>query len=242
MSELENRLRDAMQDESAEISARPDLADDMVVRGMTVRRRRRAAGGIAALALVAAVLPLWKAIDTSADPTPPAVSPPVVTPAPSTPSTLGPSGRLPSWSTGAVEVDHLPRTQARLVGVRVGQHAGYDRLVIDLGGQLPGYQVQTVARLVHDGSGRRLALPGAALLEVRLQPAVAHDVDARPTFAPTRQLLSLPALRGYALAGDVEGVVTLGISLTHQSTFRVFELSSPSRLVIDVRHEDPSHR
>jgi hypothetical protein len=45
-----------------------------------------------------------------------------------------------------------------------------------------------------------------------------------------------PNLRQVKNAGDFEGVVTLGLGLRHKTGFRVFRLSSPRRLVVDVLH------
>jgi hypothetical protein len=46
----------------------------------------------------------------------------------------------------------------------------------------------------------------------------------------------MPSLRGVAFTGDFEGVVSFGLSLSHRAPFRVFTLSAPSRIVIDLRH------
>ena len=124
--------------------------------------------------------------------------------------------------------------QVRLDDVRVGQHtgAGFDRVVFDLAG-VPGYHVQRVRQVFQDGSGDPLALRGAAFLTVRLDPAVAHDAQGRPT-APLRIVRSFTQLKEVRLAGDFEGVVTYGIGVAAQSDFRVFTLSNPRRLVVDL--------
>ncbi len=46
----------------------------------------------------------------------------------------------------------------------------------------------------------------------------------------------MPMLRGVAFTGDFEGTVSFGLALSHLDTFRVLELHSPDRLVIDVHH------
>jgi hypothetical protein len=38
------------------------------------------------------------------------------------------------------------------------------------------------------------------------------------------------------LAGDFEGVVTFGLGLKRRTGFRVFRLTGPARVVVDVRH------
>jgi len=45
-----------------------------------------------------------------------------------------------------------------------------------------------------------------------------------------------PNLRQVKVAGDFEGVVTFGIGLRRKTGFRVFRLTAPSRIVVDVLH------
>jgi hypothetical protein len=124
--------------------------------------------------------------------------------------------------------------RARVDDVRVGQHAGagFDRVVFDLT-DVPGYRVQRVRRVIQDGSGQTLTLRGDALLTVRLEPAVAHDTEGRPT-APLRIVRSFSQLKEVRLAGDFEGTVTYGLGVAAQSDFRAFTLTNPRRLVVDL--------
>jgi hypothetical protein len=43
-----------------------------------------------------------------------------------------------------------------------------------------------------------------------------------------------PALRQVTGAGEFEGVLTYGIGQAHKAGFRVFTLTGPDRLVVDV--------
>ena len=43
-------------------------------------------------------------------------------------------------------------------------------------------------------------------------------------------------LRQVKKAGDFEGVVSYGLGLRRRTGFRVFRLSAPTRIVIDVAH------
>lgn len=129
-----------------------------------------------------------------------------------------------------------PSAPAQLTGIRVGRHddAGFDRVVLDLTG-VPGYQVHRVREVIKDGEGTPLRLRGRSYLVVRLQPAVAHDDEGHST-APRRIRRSFPQLRDVRRAGDFEAVVTYGLGLRRNSDFRVFTLTSPDRLVIDLAH------
>ena len=51
-----------------------------------------------------------------------------------------------------------------------------------------------------------------------------------------------PNLRQVKLAGDFEGVVSFGLGLRRKTGFRVFRLTAPTRIVVDVRHVPPPAR
>jgi hypothetical protein len=124
-----------------------------------------------------------------------------------------------------------------VTNLRAGRHGGYDRVVIDISGKLTGYQVGYVQRLVTDGQGAPVHLQGNAFLAIRLTPAAAHDEAGHSVYqGSAKQVLSMPALLGTAFTGDFEGHVSFGLALSKHTDFRVFTLSAPSRLVIDVRH------
>jgi hypothetical protein len=240
MKDLESRLQDAMRDETAHVTAGPTLADDLVAHGTQARRRRRVAGGVAGLVVVAVMIPVWRTVD-HADRSlqPVAPGPSVSTPArPTTSPTTGShSGtRLPGWQMLPVEVAQAPVRRSQVVDVRVARHATYDRVVVDFAGAVSGYRIDTVPGLVHDGSGRAVRLPGTDKVLVRLTGAAAHDDQGSSVYeGPGRAEYAMPALRGFAFLGDYEGV-SLGLGVDSLTTVRVFALASPSRLVIDLHH------
>ncbi len=53
-----------------------------------------------------------------------------------------------------------------LTNVRTGRHACFDRLVVDVRGRAPGYDVRYVSNVTQDGSGFVVPLRGGAKLEV----------------------------------------------------------------------------
>ena len=117
--------------------------------------------------------------------------------------------------------------------IRVAHHDGYDRLVIALPtvSSIPQYQLtrQATANFFRDASGQPVTLNGAAGIRVVLRNA---DINAG---APNDLKPGLPEIREVAQIGDFERVVSYGIGLATPACFRVFELSGPTRLVIDVQ-------
>jgi hypothetical protein len=126
--------------------------------------------------------------------------------------------------------------QAELFQVTVGCAPTFDRLVLRLRFAKPGYRVRYVNQVVQDGSGSPVNLLGRRNLLVVLRQARAHTVDGTTSLVPSVITPLCPNLRQVKLAGDFEGVVSFGLGLRHTAGFRVFRLTNPTRVVIDVAH------
>ncbi|MFC4057916.1 hypothetical protein ACFOWE_06400 [Planomonospora corallina] len=163
--------------------------------------------------------------------------PPARPPAPVPGSTSAPRLSAPS-NTVPVEVERSVDEPPLVTGVRFARHsAGFDRVVIDFDGALPGYTVDWVPELVQDGSGDRIEAEGGAYLQVTLTPANAHTESGEPTLkgGPVFQA-GLGNVRSVVQTGDFEAVVGVGIVLERKAGFRTFEQKQPNRLVVDVAH------
>ena len=67
----------------------------------------------------------------------------------------------PGFSTESRVVEHPPVGSAKLVGLRAGRHAGFDRVVFQLDGPIPSYySVRYVPVVRLDGSGLRCGFAG----------------------------------------------------------------------------------
>ena len=125
--------------------------------------------------------------------------------------------------------------QAELYRIDVGCHTSYDRFVIRARSGTPRYDVRYVARIVSDGSGDTVSLQGTKRLRVTLHNARAHT-QSGGVLLPSVKTPLCPNLRQLKLAGDFEGVVTFGLGLRRKTGFRVFRLTGPTRIVVDVAH------
>lgn len=134
-----------------------------------------------------------------------------------------------SMSTTSVRVAATSSTPTIVRDVRVGHHAGCDRMVFEFTGQTPGYAVRYVPSVTHDGSGQPVILAGSAFLNIDLRPT------STETHAPqSRMSPGYAVLREVAGAGDFEGVTTYGVGLGSKQPFVAYRLTNPNRLVIDV--------
>lgn len=151
-------------------------------------------------------------------------------------STSG-TGDDPPFSTTPVSVPDTniaPEGLPELEAVEVGHHDAFDRVVFRFSSRVPGYNVNYVPEVTADPSDEPIPLEGNAFMIVAMHSVASGQVGAPP--APQdRQTPRFPELREIAGAGDFEGVVSFGLGLTAESGFRVFTLTNPDRLVVDVR-------
>jgi hypothetical protein len=141
--------------------------------------------------------------------------------------------------TNRTRIERRNGQHATLKNVRVGRHAGFDRVVFEFEGGRPGYSVHYTPVARHDGSGAPIRTLGSVALQVYLQ-AESVDMDAADfplTFTPTGPITPrYPTLRQVRYGGYFEGGTTFGVGLAGRTGFRVLELTGPTRLAIDVAH------
>jgi hypothetical protein len=178
-----------------------------------------------------------------------AIAAPAVTGSSSAPRTAS-TADVTSTSTacprgwGSLPEANSRMTQAPVTNVRSGRHACFDRLVVDVRGRAPGYDVRYVTNVTQDGSGFVVPLRGGAKLQIVVR-APAYDSAGQSTYRPAnrRELTNVSGYRTFrqvAYAGSFEGQTTIGLGVRARLPFRVFTLTgadSTSRLVIDVAHQ-----
>jgi hypothetical protein len=141
---------------------------------------------------------------------------------------------LPPFSTAP---EHAPGSggQAQVSQLRVGCHATFDRFVVRARFGTPRYDVRYVKRIVEDASGKTVHLLGKKRIRIVLRNSRGHTQGGKPLLTHVTTPLC-PNLRQVKVAGDFEGVVTFGLGLRHKTGFRVFRLTGPKRLVVDIAH------
>jgi hypothetical protein len=140
-------------------------------------------------------------------------------------------------TVGIVSVprEGFPRMQT---GLRAAAHQGFDRVVFEFQGGIPGFHLEYVDHPVRDcGAGEPQDIAGDAHLEVRLSPVNAHTDEGKPT-VPERELKpGLPNVREIQRTCDFEAVVTWVVGVGSPNRYRAFELADPPRLVVDIDHK-----
>jgi hypothetical protein len=145
----------------------------------------------------------------------------------------------PGSATQAGRSSNLPHratqpTAPVLVDIRAGTHPGYDRVVFEFRGGLPAERsLRYVDQLITDPQGIPLWIAGGAILSLRLFPAQAHTATGAPTTSG-RIGFATPNVIQVARSGDFEAVLGHGIGVARKSRARMFTLTGPSRVVIDI--------
>jgi hypothetical protein len=144
-----------------------------------------------------------------------------------------PAAALPPFGTAPVSGAGFggvgPGKQVTIQSVTVGSHPGFDRVVITSKDGLPAFTVRYVAQVIQDASGAPVPLLGSAFLQVTLRPTSTEAHAPQTTITP-----GLAALKQVKGAGDFEAVTSYGIGQATKAGFRVFTLSGPDRIVIDL--------
>jgi len=156
----------------------------------------------------------------SASPTP-AVSPtpPAVSPTP--PAGFG----LASVTGGSVSA-------ADVTAVRIGSHAGYDRIVIEFSGGVPNYSVtpQTSATFTRSPKGDQVTLQGTSGVLI-----IVHSVTNWTSYSgPTTFQPGYPYLRQALQVENFEGYQQWALGVQGTAYVRVAVMGSPDRLIVDV--------
>ncbi|MCB1257023.1 MAG: hypothetical protein KDB26_07960 [Microthrixaceae bacterium] len=135
-------------------------------------------------------------------------------------------------------VDFPAHETAFLKEVRVAKHSGFDRVVFEFDGEVPGYRVEYVDELAEDGSGDAVQLQGVPL-RVIIAPASGVDLSGdtyEQIYTGPRSINGVGGVvEQIADAGDFEGQITWGIGVTERRPFVVSTLTNPTRLVIDIK-------
>jgi hypothetical protein len=141
------------------------------------------------------------------------------------------------WTAGRVDVQRSGFAPVTMREARTARNEGFDRLVLQFDGdQLPGYHIEYVDKpVIKCGSGDPTEIAGQGWLQVRVQPAQAHE-GTQVTVAERKRKPALPIVQEMELTCDFEGEVTWVLGVKSPNKYRVMELKGPTRLVVDVQH------
>jgi hypothetical protein len=157
-------------------------------------------------------------------------------PAGETPSETPFAGGRDPVVVPAGDITDIPR----LTDVRAAAHEGFDRIVFEFDAPRPGFRVEYVDEALGCGTGEPEEVEGAAFLQVKIQPADAHDDAGAPTFPQQELTFDLSSIVAARQTCDFEADVTWVVGLAEEADFTATSLLDPFRVVVDVAQ--PSER
>ncbi|MBB3677861.1 AMIN-like domain-containing (lipo)protein [Modestobacter versicolor] len=120
--------------------------------------------------------------------------------------------------------------------VRAAHHEGYDRVVFELSGSgTPGWSVEYVDTPTSQGSGEVVDVPGAAFLQVTLQGTTyPYESGATEVARGAVAVSGTEVVDGVVYDATFEGTSVAWIGTGERTPFRVYALTAPSRVVVEV--------
>jgi hypothetical protein len=210
---------------------------------------------IAILLLVAACQ--GPSADASSTPVPssPSASPEPSAPASEAPGSEAPGSEAPSsQAPGSAEpipsdalgpfTCELPIVEdpsvavANIVDVRVGAHAGYDRVVFEFEQGTPELSLSRAEPpFFSEGSGFPVEVEGASFLALLMRGGTVQTDEGTSSYDGPREFSDVgPSLVHLVEGGDFERQSTWYLGLADEACVRVLLLDDPHRLVIDIEH------
>jgi hypothetical protein len=120
--------------------------------------------------------------------------------------------------------------------VRAARHEGYDRVVFELAGSgTPGWSVEYVDTPSSQGRGEAVHVPGSAFLQVTLQGITnPYESDAQELARGLVTLSGTHVVQGLFYDASFEGTSVAWLGTSERTPFRVYALTGPSRVVVEV--------
>jgi hypothetical protein len=126
---------------------------------------------------------------------------------------------------------------ATVTDIRIGRQDGFDRVVFEIGGRgTPGWNVRYVDEAASQGSGESLDVEGDAILQVTLQGmGLPFETGAEEWSGPDPLSSDdTETVTEEVFDGTFEGTTVAFVGLTGEKPFRVYSLTDPTRIVLDV--------
>jgi hypothetical protein len=175
-------------------------------------------------------------------PASPSVAPTSASPPAATPSSASPK---PSAACPAKIAGDFGSTNNLLTAVRVGTHAGYDRVTFEFGkaSGLPvggaHYEISKTTDLTKDGSGEPMQVAGTVHYLILFMDASGFDSSGNQgqTFKGPYELKpNFKVLAELEQRGDFEGYLSWIAGLKSSSCPQVSQFTNPFRIAVDFPH------
>jgi hypothetical protein len=122
--------------------------------------------------------------------------------------------------------------------IRIGAHDGFDRVVLEVGGTgTPGWDVRYVDVAAAQGTGDPVDVAGDAVLQISLTGAgYPYDTGVEEYAGGPLTSADTTVLTEVIWGATYEGTSLAFLGTTGQYPFRVYSLTGPTRVVVDIAH------
>ncbi len=150
------------------------------------------------------------------------------------------AGKLKVWTTQTVQRSYENEEGYEILcKVRVAKNKGFDRIVYEFAEGKPDYIIQYLPSNIYssEAGDEKIKIAGKRFLQISLyiSSSYGEDMPCELEDAPEGKL-KFPTIMQVEDAGWFEGIRDYIIGVSAKKSFRVQELSNPSRLVIDLKH------
>ncbi len=152
-------------------------------------------------------------------------------------------GKLKVWTTGNVQRSYWQDFDeedlvSALCKVHLAKHKEFDRIVFEFDGGKLQYVIQYLPSDIYstEGGDRKIQIAGNVFMLVSIYGMGAFDEMPCKLGTYPKKKLNFPSLMQIQEGVWFEGIQDFMIGVKAEKTFRVQELSNPSRLVIDFKH------
>ncbi|NYJ05028.1 AMIN-like domain-containing (lipo)protein [Petropleomorpha daqingensis] len=131
-----------------------------------------------------------------------------------------------------------PGAQVTVSDIRTGRQNGFDRVVFEVGGSgTPGWDVRYVDAPTSQASGEPVEVGGSAALQVAITGVGLPADTGVAQYAGPNPLPGAGTTTVTEVVFDTtfEGTTTAFVGTTGRTPFRVYALSNPTRVVLEVR-------
>ncbi len=148
-------------------------------------------------------------------------------------------GKLNAWTTANVQRKHeIEDPLLSLCKIRIAGNKGFDRIVFEFDSGKPDYVIQYLPSNIYssDAGDEKIKIAGKSFLQISIYGMAQLEKMPCELERYPQGRLKFSVIQQIDEGVWFEGIRDFLVGVKSKKSFRVQELSNPSRLVIDFKH------